>query len=200
MKEQTFIFVGRSGCGKGTQALLLKEYLHTADSVKRDVMYVEVGASFREFIQQNNLTSRLSRTVYEQGELQPEFIAIYIWSKFFTEHLKGEEHLILDGTPRRLREALVLDNALKFYKRTLPVIVFINVSEVWSKTRLMERGRVDDRTKEEVARRMKWYEIEVLPVIEFFKDSRTYKFLDINGEQSIEAVQKEIIEKFEAVV
>ena len=60
MKPQTFIFIGRSGCGKGTQAELVQEHLKQIDP-KRKVLYIQTGAEFREFIKGNSETQKLSK-------------------------------------------------------------------------------------------------------------------------------------------
>jgi hypothetical protein len=49
MKLQTFIFIGRSGCGKGTQVALLQEYIKTRDH-KRPILYIETGERFRNLL------------------------------------------------------------------------------------------------------------------------------------------------------
>ena len=61
---QTYIFIGRSGCGKGTQAELLKKYL---ESKKKEVFYLESGTRFREFIFASGHTANLSRALMEKG-------------------------------------------------------------------------------------------------------------------------------------
>ncbi len=104
---QTFIFIGRSGCGKGTQADLLKEYLEKNRS--NSVFYLESGARFREFISQNSFTANLSREIMKSGGLQPAFLAIHIWSHIMIEQMNEGKHLIIDGTPRLLDEAKILD-------------------------------------------------------------------------------------------
>jgi len=70
----------------------------------------------------------------------------------------------------------------------------MNVSREWSKERLLGRGRKDD-DPEEIKKRLDWYETEVAPVVEYYKDNPKYNFIDVNGEQTIEEVHKEIIEK-----
>ena len=65
MKPQTFIFFGRSGCGKGTQATLLKEYMEKIDP-KNKVLYVETGAKFREFMAKNNYSNGLAKAVIDK--------------------------------------------------------------------------------------------------------------------------------------
>ena len=40
--------------------------------------------------------------------------------------------------------AIILDSALKFYRRGKPVVILIEVSHEWAKARLLARGRGDD--------------------------------------------------------
>lgn len=195
MNPKTFIFVGRSGCGKGTQAELLMEYVKEHDSSKREIFYLETGKKFREFIEQDNFTSKLSRVVYNSGRLQPSFLAAHIWSHILINDFKGDEHLFIDGTPRTEGEAVVLDSAFRFYERELPAVIFLNVGHVWSKQRLMGRGRFDDKNEADVDKRLSWFDTDVMPAIVHMKESRLYDFYEINGEQSVEAVQAEIMQK-----
>jgi len=193
-KPETFIFIGPSGCGKGTQAELLVSYLKENDS-QREVFYLESGEKIRNFMASESYSSKLSREFYEKGMLQPEFLAVWVWSDILIENLKGNEHLVVDGTPRKLREAKVFDTALRFYKREGTNVVFLNVSNTWSKERLTKRGRVDDKMYGDIEKRLNWYEKDVVPTIEYLKNDPNYKFHEINGEQSIEQVHKEIIRK-----
>ena len=89
-----------------------------------------------------------------------------MWSVIFVKNLTGEEHLILDGSPRTKDEAEHLDVAFHFFKRIQPTVVYIKVSEDWSTKRMLERahkeGRVDD-TEEGIRRRLAWFERDVLP-------------------------------------
>ena len=194
MGLKTFIFIGRSGCGKGTQVALLRDNLQKTDS-KTPILYIEAGAKFREFLNEDSFTSKLSKEIYEEGNLQPDFLAIRIWSEELREKLNGNEHLIFDGTPRQLREAHVLENALDFYKREDVYVVYLNVSRSWSEERLKSRGREDDLESRDVKKRLDWYDKKVMPAVEYFRNNPRYKFLEINGEQAIENVHKEILEK-----
>ena len=84
---------------------------------------------------------------------------------------------------------------IRFYDRKETNVIFINVSRGWSRQRLSERGRTDDKILGDIERRLNWYEKEVVPTIEYFKTDPNYKFYEINGEQSIEEVHREIIGK-----
>lgn len=191
---QTFIFIGRSGCGKGTQAELLKKYLEEKDFGHPSI-YIETGERFRSFITGGSYASKLSKEIMDKGMLQPEFLAVLMWSEEMIGKINDNEHLFIDGTPRRLREAMVLDTALTFFKRGMSFIININVSSELSRKRLNERGRSDDVDLEDIERRLKWFETDVLPAIEWFRNNPKYRVLDINGEQTILEAHAEIIRK-----
>ena len=195
MQLQTFIFFGASGSGKGTQAKLLIEKFNVLDSGKR-VLYLETGEKLREFVKEASLASKLAKEVLDTGGLMPEFIPIWVWTEFLIRHVSGEEHLIFDGSPRKLDEAAILDSALQFYKREKPFVISIEVSDAWAKKRMNERKRNDDN-EAEIMQRLSWYKENVLPAINFFKNNSYYKFVSINGEQSIEEVHQEILKKIE---
>jgi len=191
MRPQTFIFFGRSGAGKGTQAKLLAKFLN--EKTPRKALYIETGQRFREFIEQNdNFSSTLTRDVMENGGLMPEFLPIWIWTDFLVKNFSGEEHLVLDGLSRRIDEAPILENALRFYQRTDPYVVYLNVSREKAFAMMKQRGREDD-TDEYINNRLDWFENTVIPVIEHFKTSDTFQFLDINGEGSIEKIHEDIL-------
>ncbi|MEK7662146.1 MAG: nucleoside monophosphate kinase [Patescibacteria group bacterium] len=193
MTPQTFIFIGRSGSGKGTQVKLLEKYITENDPVKRSIFYLETGERFRNFIAGDSYASFLSKEISKRGELQPEFLAVYMWAEELINKLKHDEHLIIDGSPRRLREAMVLDTALSFFKRQNPIVIDLNVSPEWSRERLIARGRADDVQKEDIEKRLKWFNLEVRPAIDWFGNQPGYKIFHINGEQTIEQVHEDII-------
>lgn len=192
MNPQTFIFIGRSGCGKGLQSSLLRKFLNQNDP-NTPVVYVETGDHFREYIKSPGYTWERARAVNDNGELQPDFLAVWVWSQVLIEKMGGNQHLVFDGSPRSLVEAKILHTAIPFYERSNPVVVFIDVSHEWAEERLRGRGRADDVNLQVVERRLSWYEKDVLPAINFYKENSMYKFLRINGEQTPEEIHKEIL-------
>jgi adenylate kinase family enzyme len=195
MNPQTFIFIGRSGCGKGTQAKLLIDYLKGHDQA-HSVFYLESGAVFRKLIAENTHTAKLAKRIYEAGGLQPEFLAVWVWANLLIDTMTGEEHLVIDGTPRKPREAHVLDSAFKFYKREKPTVVHLDVSREWSVSKLTDRNRPDDNPGD-IEARLNWFESEVMPAINFFRGNSYYRVLDINGEQPIEKVHADVVASIE---
>ena len=197
MESQTFIFTGRSGVGKGTQAALLEAYLKKKDP-GRKVLSFASGDGLREYIKGTHYSNLRAKEIYDTGGLFPEFLAVYNWAHFFTEHMEGDEHLLLDGLPRKLCEAQILDGAFDFYKHKRVFILWMEGSREWSTKLLSGRGRSDD-TPENIVSRLDWYDEEVAPTIEYFRAHPRHTFLEINAEQPIADVHNEIVKKIEEV-
>jgi adenylate kinase len=191
---KVFIFIGRSGCGKGTQVKLFSEKFKE-DKPDQSFCYLESGKKFRDFISEETYSSRLSREAMDEGILQPEFLAVWAWSNLIVENLKKEDNLILDGTPRKLREAHILETAFDFYRFKDIYVIHLDITREESKKRLGERGRFDDKDPEDVEKRLEWFDNEVIPVIDFYINSTRYKYIHINGEQEMEAIHEEILLK-----
>jgi len=189
MNSKAFLFFGRSGCGKGTQAKLLADFLKTKG---REVIYIETGSQFREFIKKENYSSELTKNILHDGGLIPVFLPIWIWTNILVNNFSGKEDLVLDGLCRRREESIALDSAFSFYKIKKPNVILMNVSKEWSFSRMMERKRADD-TPEKIQNRLDWYEKSVMPSIDYFREKPGCNFIEINGEQSIENVHKDII-------
>lgn len=191
MSEKTIIFFGRSGSGKGTQAELLIEYLKKQDS--SPVLYIETGRILRERTSNPQYYShKLVADVLRRGELLPEFVPIWAWSHVLMEEMKEDSHIIFDGLARRVDEWPILDSALQFYSREDVVLVNIEVGRRWSVDRLLERERKDD-TRENIERRLDWFEEQTAPVLPLFVEDSRYKVITIDGEQTVEEVHKDIV-------
>lgn len=190
MDKKTTIFMGRSGCGKGTQAKLYAEALKK-NNPDDTVIYSETGALFREFVSGSGYSQSLAREVMEGGNREPDFLAVCLWANSFIEKLTENEHLIIDGSPRSLGEAKILDTALSFYGRVAEV-VYLNVSREWSIERLTERGRADDTDIKENEKRMNWFESDVMPAVLYYQNHPSHKFFSISGERPITEVSTDI--------
>ncbi|MBI2475749.1 MAG: nucleoside monophosphate kinase [Candidatus Taylorbacteria bacterium] len=192
MTPQTFIFAGASGCGKGTQVELLKQYLaKKTPDIEQFCSYT--GDGFRALIEGTTVASRRAREIQMAGGLQPEFLAVWLWADLLIKNFNGDEHLFIDGSPRKLGEAIVLDSALEFFKRERIHVIVIEISDEETTRRLLARGRADD-TVEAIRKRLGWYRKSVVPAMDYFKMRRGYEFVEINGEQTPEAVHQDILQ------
>lgn len=189
MSPQTYIFYGRSGSGKGTQAKLLGDLLSKKN---RPWLYLETGERFRHFMHNGTFVGTLTKEAIGQGGLLPPFLPIWVWTEAFVNEFHGNEDLILDGLCRRASEAPILDSAMKFFKREKPYVILINASKEWSRGRLKSRGREDDG-RLDVEQRLSWFDTDVVPALAFFQNNPDYHFVSINGEQSSEKVHADIL-------
>ncbi|MBI2482002.1 MAG: nucleoside monophosphate kinase [Candidatus Vogelbacteria bacterium] len=189
---RTLILIGRSGAGKGTQAVKLIEWLKE-QYPDQHTFYVKTGEQFRQLIAGNTYTGQLTKKLLEESKLLPSFLPVWVWSHLLIENLKGGEHLIFDGTPRMVAEAVVLDSVMDFYNRGKATVINLEISRETALKRLTARGRFDDNSQDSINRRLDWFETEVVPVIEYFRRSPLYGVLDIDGEQMIEDIHTDIV-------
>ncbi len=192
MNLQTVFLYGRAGAGKGTQAAELNTFLREQDP-DRKTIYLETGQRFRDFIQNSKTYTRdRVKQVLDEGGLLPAFLPIWIWTSLLNDEVTGNDHLVLDGLCRRPEEAPILDSAMKFYGRHGATVIVLDITDEEAMTRLLKRARHDDHD-EKIKERLGWFQTDVVPTMEFFKNDPFYNFITINGMQSIEDVHKDIL-------
>jgi adenylate kinase len=191
---KAFIILGRSGCGKGTQADLLMTHLRNSEGKIDKTLHIESGALLRNFAKGDNYTQKKIKAALGEGVLIPESIVVALWTDLIIANFTGSENMVFDGAPRKIHEAQLLDNALQFYGIEKPNVICVNVSKEWSEKRLQGRARKDD-TAEAISKRLSWFETEVTKTIDFYRNNPYYNFIDVNGEQPIDDVQNEILAK-----
>ncbi len=210
------IILGPQGSGKGTQAKLLQK--------KFNLEYIGSGDLVRKRQKVNDLTGRkLLEVSAKKGKIIPTFLMSKLWADKF-EKLKQKSEFngfVFDGSPRKLIEATLVEEALNWYEWNKNVkIILIDISRKESIWRLTKRrickdcGRVlpymgefrklkkcdkcggelitrTDDTVEGVKERLSWYKTDVMPVVNYYK--KQGRLIKINGEQSIENVFKDIL-------
>ncbi len=179
------IFIGYSGCGKGTQSALLMDH---------STLYLQTGKLFRDLSEQNSLTGNLVKQYLSTGRRLPDFLAVWNWGRVLVEQIANYQRILLDGAPRSLTEAQALDSAFDFYQLQPRTIFFLKVSREWATDRLRERGRDDDLNLADIARRLDWFEESVAPALDFFRDHPAYRFVELDGERPIEVIHEEILQ------
>lgn len=193
MNKKTFIFCGRSGCGKGTQAKLLATYLATIDPGRKIFSYA-TGDGFRKLFEEDSYTSNLAKEITHGGKLQPLFLTIAMWGGAFIKDLGPDDYIFIDGYPRVEAEAIAVVSALEFYGRNTPIIIDFQVSRESSKKRMEKRARADD-TSENMETRLDWYDRDVVPAVEYLKQQPGYLYWSIDAERTIEEIHEDIIRR-----
>ena len=207
------VFLGASGAGKGTQAVRVAQTLNLA--------HLATGDLFRQAQAKNTGDARLLRSYMEKGKLVPDEITIRMVLEHLSSP-GNTSGVILDGFPRNLKQAEALDNVLAERGEALDKVVYIKVSEKELLLRLSGRwicrkcqtpyhavtappkvwGKCDrcggelyqraDDTEETVKKRLDVYFAETAPLIDYYV--RSGKLLEIDGEGSVESVERRIVE------
>lgn len=190
---KTFIFMGRSGSGKGTQARLLIDWLKS-QTPSHAALYIETGNLVRQFMQGDSWSQKQARVIVNNGGFLPAFMAINNWANFLREQYRGDEYLLVDGTPRTYLEAEAFDGALEFYgapasPRALVIVLEVTPDEIVR--RLAARGRNDD-TPEAIRSRLSEFDKKVKPVLDYYRQNPNYRFITINGNRSIEEIAVDV--------
>lgn len=199
--KNAYILFGKSGCGKGTQANLLVKNLESSTAGNK-ALYISTGAYMRKFAETHSYIAGVTRDTLAKGGLLPEFLATTVWGNFLIEHFTGNEDLVLDGLARRLNESTILENALGYIGIQNIYVIFMNTSDTWSTERLLARGR-DDDDADEIKKRLNWFSENTMQSINYFKnrasENSNIKYLEINGEQTIEEVHNSIVKALENI-
>lgn len=193
MNQQTLIFLGPQGSGKGTHAIELQHDLERLDP-ERPVVHFEMGKNLREIAAAGSYTGSLLKEVISRGELVPFNISSSVLSSYLMEHMQGNEHLIIDGFPRSDTQMEVLDATMAFYKRENPAVVHINISDEEGLKRLLLRGRADD-TEENIRKRLAWTRAEWEKILARLNKNPIYRVIEIDGDHGIDDVHRDILEK-----
>lgn len=193
-KPQIFIFIGRSGSGKGTQLELLRDYL-SKNFKEVPIKSIVMGDIFRSFFKEENYFSNLARDVtMKEGKFQPNFItnSLFVHKAIYT--IDGNSTLFFDGYPRNINQLEIIKELIQYIKRENPIIINIEVSRENVKERMLARGRGDD-SESAIESRLNEYDKFILPMIETIKSDTFFKYLEIEGNGKIEDIHENIISK-----
>ncbi len=192
MDIQTIIFIGPQGSGKGTQIAKLDAVLREKDAT-RTVVDFQTGRRFRALgIRSEGYTEKKVSEALDNGALQPLFLSIVLWGDALREHMTPECHTLIDGFPRTVAEAEVLETALVYYERQQVIVINLETPEEIVRGRMIARSRSDD-TKDSIEERLRWYREDTIPVLEYYRKRESTQVFDIDGTQSIENVHEQIL-------
>lgn len=193
MAPLTVIFVGPQGSGKGTQIEKLRTVLVERDPLRR-VVDIQTGRRFRALAaKQETFAERKVASTLDTGILQPDFLTHILWGEGMIDQLDPLAHLLIDGFPRTVVQAHVLEDALKFFERPEVVVINLETPEDVVRSRMHDRARADD-TDASIENRLRWYREDTLPVLSYYRDRPQTTVYDIDGQQSVHTVHSAIVE------
>ena len=120
ISKRNLIFLGGPGAGKGTAAegLLARE----------DLVHISTGDILRAEIKNGTELGKSAAVLMEKGELVPdEIVAGMVKSRLAQpDCAKG---FILDGFPRTIKQAQLLEEALEEIGREIDTVVYFDISD-----------------------------------------------------------------------
>jgi adenylate kinase len=213
------IILGPQGSGKGTQAEKLAQ--------KFDLEHIDMGKFLREVAKQDTpLGKEVYHIQNVTRTLVPSRILEEVLSMKLNS-LPREQGVLFEGVPRNIDQAQYFEKAMLESGRHIDKVVFINISKEESFRRISKRWvckkcrkvlimgedvkssddkcpdcageimqRADD-VREGIETRLKIFEEETMPVIQYFDEKGLVA--NINGEQSQDKVFEEILDKIKNI-
>ncbi|NOZ78187.1 MAG: adenylate kinase [Acidobacteria bacterium] len=207
------ILLGPPGCGKGTQAKVLSEKYH--------VPHVSTGDMLRSEVRRGTELGMKAKEIMDRGELVPDSIVGSMILRRLDE-ADCARGVILDGYPRNVEQAGVLDGILAELGRTLERVIVIEVDDDVIVRRLGGRrscpkcGRVyhmeynpprddatcddcgialvqrDDDREDVIRERLRLYHEKTAPLVQLYEQRGLV--VRVDGNQPVEGVTEGIVE------
>jgi adenylate kinase len=112
------VFLGAPGSGKGTQAALLSEDLNIPN--------ISTGEILRREVEEKSEVGNLAKSYMESGGLVPDKVVVDIIKKRILE-VDCKKGFILDGFPRNLKQAEIIDKMLEETAKKIDLVINIDV-------------------------------------------------------------------------
>lgn len=172
------ILIGIQGAGKSTQGNLLSE--------KLNIPYLSTGHIFRDLAKEKTPEGRYIKETINAGYLLPDDKTLDVVEGYLEREVY-KNGFILDGFPRTTAQA-------EAFKTDINYVFYLKVSDKEALWRISGRDdERDDETLKAIRKRIELFHAVTLPVLDFYKEKG--KLIEINGEQSIEAINKEMLSK-----
>lgn len=170
------IILGIAGSGKTTQGKLLAKSLGCA--------WLSSGQLLRDHMA-GDQADELNR-----GELVDDEVLLSLLDKELQHFKADSQELILDGSPRTMRQAEWLSAKIKAGEIQLTAVFHLLVPRATVKARLLKRGRTDD-IETSINKRFEEYDKNILPIMRYF-ESQGFTIHEVDGSDSPEAIAEHI--------
>jgi adenylate kinase len=184
-----YLVFGKQGSGKTTQGKWLAE--------KLNLPYFEAGDALRKMARSGTEEGIKIGEIMASGNLVPDESIQYVFGQFIKADETATTGFATDGFPRTLAQAQLIKKYAEKYSWQV-IGINIDISDKTAMDRLSKRVtmvdgkptvRADD-TPEAITKRLKAYQDNTMPVINWVKEN--YQLIDIDGEPPIEEVSKDV--------
>ncbi|MEX2216312.1 MAG: nucleoside monophosphate kinase [Phycisphaeraceae bacterium] len=161
-RYRTVLLFGAPGSGKGTQGKIL--------GTIPGFYHCSCGDVFRQI----DITSGLGKIFYEyssRGELVPDEITVRMWAAsihaytVLSQYKPTKDLLILDGIPRTIEQAKLMDKYINVFKVVHLVCTDEKAMFERLRRRALKENRFDDADEGVIRKRWSVYEKETKPVL-----------------------------------
>ncbi|MCB0805693.1 MAG: adenylate kinase [Bacteroidales bacterium] len=184
-----FILFGPPGSGKGTQSVKI--------AGKYNLAHISTGDIFRKNIREKTPLGMKVQGIIEKGELVPDELLVEILADAM-DGFRDVDGFVFDGFPRTIQQAKDLNRLLDERNEEVSLVLALEVNDNEIIQRLLKRaqteGRKDD-TKDVIENRIKIYNDQTQPLIDFYK--KEGKFTAVNGIGSIDEIFNSICNKID---
>ena len=181
---------GPPGSGKGTQAAMISAHF--------GIKHVSFGDLLRKHISEETSIGKSVKNIISNGGL----VGIDIMKDILYDVLDSEETengIILDGFPRNIEQAILLDRVFEEQGKNIHSILHLVVSDNTVRERIAHRAkienRIDDQSLDKINNRIEVYKNETSIVHDYYK--LKVNIYSIDAENEINNVLKQIISVLE---
>ena len=175
-----YVLFGPPGAGKGTQAGAMVERYNLCHLSTGELLRAEIAAGTPLGLQ--------AKSLIEAGNLVPDSVVEGMIEAKFRD-TKGVDGFLLDGFPRTIAQAKVLDKMVE-----VTGCISIMIPDALIHERIAHRanieGRADDARPEVVQNRVDTYHAKTEPLIDYYR--KAGKYHQIDGVGTIEEVRERI--------
>jgi len=172
----TVLLMGPPGAGKGTHAGHLADHL--------GVPVISTGDLFRRNIADGTELGKTAQGYLDAGEYVPDEVTNAMVRDRLAD-ADARPGFVLDGYPRTLDQAAVLDELLDAQGRGLDAALVLQVDADALVARLLRRAEIEHRsddTEEVIRRRFEVYHEQTAPLIHFYSGRGIHHEVDASSD------------------
>ncbi len=175
------VLFGPPGAGKGTQSARLID--------KYNLIHLSTGDILRGELKAESPLGLEAKKYMDKGELVPDSVVIGM-IEIKLDQNSDAKGFIFDGFPRTSAQAKALDELLEKKGTSISAMLSLEVEHDELVNRLLNRGkesgRADDQNTEVIENRIKVYNNETAPLINYY-DAQG-KYIAVKGMGSIDEI------------